>query len=320
MDPAHRYRAVTAETETDGSWSNATTTLNHYGDDSDKPRWIVEDTATGVVTRNVCGPDGDLAASTSTNGEVNLHLTNLHGDVAATINLALTDPELFDYDEFGTPSSAQADQRYGWLGGKQRSGDALGGVLLMGVRLYLPSTGRFLSTDPMAGGSCNAYEYVCGDPVNSFDLDGRCRTIRWTWNASCRPSGSYREALHAHISLAAWFIPGGSFYKGGRYGIRVGKAGWKVGKRAARIGWKGCRSNWRKCGSSVIGEGYKTGFAATIGGDWDNLKTAGRFWRDRTHDWGARGYNGMCAKLNQWTRGLSRSSCRGVSYRRNWAW
>lgn len=88
----------------------------------------------------------------------------------------------------------------------------------------------------------------------------------------------------------------------------------------ARIGWKGCRSNWRKCGSRVFGEGYKTGFADTIGGDWDNLKTAGRFWRDRTHDWGARGYNGMCATLNQWTRGLSWSSCRGVSYRRSWAW
>jgi hypothetical protein len=31
--------------------------------------------------------------------------------------------------------------------------------------------------DPVEGGSCNDYEYVCGDPVNNLDLDGdRCWT------------------------------------------------------------------------------------------------------------------------------------------------
>ncbi len=29
-------------------------------------------------------------------------------------------------------------------------------------------------THPVEGGSCNDYDYVCGDPVNGFDLDGRC--------------------------------------------------------------------------------------------------------------------------------------------------
>ncbi|SFY49458.1 hypothetical protein STEPF1_02696 [Streptomyces sp. F-1] len=42
----------------------------------------------------------------------------------------------------------------------------------MGVRLYNPGTGRFLSTDPVPGGSANAYEYCNGDPINHFDLDG----------------------------------------------------------------------------------------------------------------------------------------------------
>ncbi|MFJ8685286.1 hypothetical protein [Micromonospora wenchangensis] len=113
---------------------------------------------------------------------------------------------------------------------------------------------------------------------------------------------------------------GGGFSKGGRLGVRLTKAGWKVGKRVAKIGWKGCRSNWRKCGSRVGGEVWRNGWAATIGGDLDNLRTAGRFWRDRVHDWGARGYNTMFPKLGQWTRGLSRSSCGRRSYRWNWAW
>ncbi len=30
----------------------------------------------------------------------------------------------------------------------------------------------FLEVDPMEGGSCNDYDYVCGDPVNELDLTG----------------------------------------------------------------------------------------------------------------------------------------------------
>jgi hypothetical protein len=36
---------------------------------------------------------------------------------------------------------------------------------------------RQLASDPfhpVEGGSCNDYDYVCGDPVNGLDLDGRC--------------------------------------------------------------------------------------------------------------------------------------------------
>ncbi|MER6037920.1 RHS repeat-associated core domain-containing protein, partial [Streptomyces sp. NPDC001835] len=42
-------------------------------------------------------------------------------------------------------------------------------------RLYNPTTGRFLSTDPEYGGNANAYEYVTADPLNQYDLDGRSR-------------------------------------------------------------------------------------------------------------------------------------------------
>jgi uncharacterized protein RhaS with RHS repeats len=43
----------------------------------------------------------------------------------------------------------------------------------MGVRGYDPALGRFLSVDPIRGGSANDYDYVTGDPINSYDLDGR---------------------------------------------------------------------------------------------------------------------------------------------------
>ncbi|MEU8284072.1 LamG-like jellyroll fold domain-containing protein [Micromonospora sp. NPDC048905] len=173
LDPAQRFRAFTAETLVDSVWGAATTKVNHYGDDSDEVHWVVEN-AQGDVTRNVSGPDGDLAATTTATGDVRLQLVGLHGDVISTIDPALTEPELLDYEEFGVPIAGQADQRYGWLGGKQRSGDGLDDVILMGVRLYNPHTGRFLSVDPVQGGSANDYDYANQDPVNVTDLDGRC--------------------------------------------------------------------------------------------------------------------------------------------------
>jgi hypothetical protein len=42
----------------------------------------------------------------------------------------------------------------------------------MGVRGYLPNVGRFVSVDPVPGGSANAYDYCDQDPINCLDLGG----------------------------------------------------------------------------------------------------------------------------------------------------
>ena len=57
------------------------------------------------------------------------------------------------------------------MGTKQRDADTIGGLTLMGARLYNPTTGRFLSRDPIAGGNDNTYTYPA-DPINQFDLSG----------------------------------------------------------------------------------------------------------------------------------------------------
>lgn len=84
----------------------------------------------------------------------------------------------FESTEFGAPRAGNTTTpaRYGWLGGKQRNSDDLGGLVLMGVRLYDTATGRFLSSDPVPGGSANDYDYCNQDPVNGRDLDGRMVT------------------------------------------------------------------------------------------------------------------------------------------------
>ncbi|MCX3061427.1 DNRLRE domain-containing protein [Streptomyces beihaiensis] len=173
LDAAMRLRSWTVETGSGSAWTQTASKLNHYDNDGDTPRWIVEDTGTGALTRNVASASGDLAATTSKTGDTVLQLTSIHGDVALQLPLDTSKaPLALDSDEYGNPRAGQTAARYGWLGAKQRSSETLTGLTLMGARLYNPATGRFLSIDRVFGGNANAYEYCHGDPVNCYDLTG----------------------------------------------------------------------------------------------------------------------------------------------------
>ncbi|HWC49625.1 MAG TPA: RHS repeat-associated core domain-containing protein [Solirubrobacterales bacterium] len=149
------------------------TEVFHYDGPSDAPAWTERGS---TWTRNIAGIGGDLAAVQESGKEITLQLTNLHGDVSAT---AAVNPEVsglkstFSYDEFGTPTSGSAG-RFGWLGGKGRRTELLSGVIQMGARSYIPALGRFLTPDPVSGGSANPYDYARQDPINKFDLNGQC--------------------------------------------------------------------------------------------------------------------------------------------------
>ncbi|MEV0493514.1 DNRLRE domain-containing protein [Streptomyces atratus] len=191
LDAALRFRSWKTETGSGTTWTQTGSKLNHYDSDGDNPRWIVEDTASGALTRNVDSASGDLGAITSKTGDTILQLSSIHGDVALQLPLDTSKaPVALDSDEYGNPRTGQATTRYNWLGAKQRSSETLTGLTLMGVRLYNPATGRFLSMDPVYGGGANAYEYVNADPLNRFDLDGKW----WSWKKVKR--GFKRAARH----------------------------------------------------------------------------------------------------------------------------
>ena len=253
LDPTTRFAGyTTAKKQTDGTWTQTTSKLNHYGDGGDNPRWTIEDTTTGAWTRNATGPDGNLTATTTNTGAITLQLTNLFGSVVLTTDTALTTPVLTDYDEFGNPAQGQTTTRYGWLGAKQRSAEAQDAILLMGVRLYSTTTGRFLSTDPIQGGSANAYEYGAGDPVNKVDLTG----TYWRERVQTRTTSKFflrirRVCNEAWRCYMSWDL---SFR--GKYRYATIKAGWrwdvfvsfnKVGGGAynhAEAGGYGFHGNW----------------------------------------------------------------------------
>ena len=189
IDPAGRYRQVIDAT----SGTETKRIINHYADSTDYPSWIATSSDAGssyTWVRNVLGIDGSLAAMHASDGTSVLQITNLHGDVVGTVanhvptatdTAGASTTAYFESTEYGAPRDTGITNRYGWLGAALRSNDTVGSLVLMGVRLYNPATGRFLTTDPVPGGNDNAYLYPT-NPLNSKDLSGDSRHFQTHWS------------------------------------------------------------------------------------------------------------------------------------------
>jgi RHS repeat-associated protein len=298
LDAAMRPRSWTVESGGGSTWTVIASKLNHYDGDGDNPRWIVEDTATGALTRNVDSASGDLAAVTGRTGDTVLQLTTVHGDVALQLPLdAGRAPTALDSDEYGNPRPGQAAVRYNWLGGKQRSSETLTGLMLMGVRLYNPRTGRFLSMDPVYGGNLNAYKYAHADPLNRYDLNGkwsfrkwakrkwrsvkRSRFVRWrgwrtTWRFASYGVG-FAAAVGCGVSIVC-AVGAGAAVGAMTYWAGGGRMSWRGTARAA--GW-GALGGYL---TRTLPNAYKVGRA----GKWSNKRyrrvrvySGWRFWRNQ---------------------------------------
>lgn len=154
------------------SSSPSTTTDYLLGD-------LFETNSTGTITTSYTdGPDGDLASyngppkSTST---ADYLYYDAHGNLAGEANSSGTLTGNHTYDPFGAPldSAPSNATTHRFVGRWDKQYDTTTGDILMGARPYNPSTGRFLSVDPIPGGSLNNYDYAGQDPINNYDLSGQ---------------------------------------------------------------------------------------------------------------------------------------------------
>ena len=66
-------------------------------------------------------------------------------------------------------------------------------MIQMGARTYIPQLGRFLTPDPVRGGSANSYDYADQDPINSYDLNGLKKKKKATVSSRPHAGGSAKQ-------------------------------------------------------------------------------------------------------------------------------
>lgn len=148
------------------------------------PELAIERDGAGAVLRRYTYGQGPVAM-TSAGADHTYQHDRLGSITAMSANLGQIEAT-YAYEPFGanrTPLAGPTNP----MGFTGQYTDAETGLLHLRARQYDKTTGRFLTRDPVMGGSCNDYDYVCADPINGLDLTGECIQV---WQQRCRGEGS----------------------------------------------------------------------------------------------------------------------------------
>jgi RHS repeat-associated protein len=162
--------------------STVETTVFGYSSPSSVPTYL-KDSAGKIIWRTFMA--AGLLAYADTRGEtpkVSFIHPDKRGDDIAETDAAGQLSRKNTYTEYGQIRQGPPPSPYGFLGSYGRFFDPQTALYLLGARLYDPTLGRFLSRDPMPGGSANDYEYGAGNPVMNADPSGTFVSSPKVWD------------------------------------------------------------------------------------------------------------------------------------------
>jgi RHS repeat-associated protein len=176
---------------------------------------LLETNGSGTITTSYAdGPGGNLASFNgppTTSSTLTYLYYDAHGNLAAEANSSGSQTGNHTYDPFGAPLDTPPTNTtvHRFVGRWNKQYDTATGDILMGARPYDPTTGRFLSVDPIPGGSLNNYDYAGQDPINNYDLTGTflgIHPLRWL-NKGRHVIGKYgEEGAYAVYYGGHWLV------------------------------------------------------------------------------------------------------------------
>jgi RHS repeat-associated protein len=125
-----------------------------------------------LVERYLYGDSTDSVLAVERDGTISWSLADRQGSIVDLVDEGGTVLNHFVYDSFGSRTqTSSVEFRYGYTG---RELDRETGLYYYRARYYAPTTGRFISEDPMGfgAGDTNLYRYVFNSPTNATDPSG----------------------------------------------------------------------------------------------------------------------------------------------------